>query len=63
MDNRFETILSMGTGFIVTALTSNHYFEQLAFKSILAILTGFFGALAGLLAKLLFNYIKDQISK
>jgi hypothetical protein len=63
MTNRIETGISVIGGFMTTALVSNHLLEDMAMKSIIAILTGFLGAMAGLSAKLLFNYIKDKFTK
>ena len=63
MTNKIETGISLITGFVTTALVSNHLLEEMAMKSIIAIMTGFLGAMAGLFAKLLFNKFKDKISK
>ena len=63
MNSNTETAISVVGGFITTAMVSNHLFDQMAMKTLIAVLTGFFGALAGLLAKMLFNYIKNLFSK
>lgn len=63
MTNKFETAISLLTGFVTTALVSNHLFEEMAMKGLIAITTGFFGAMAGLLAKTLFYFIKNKFSK
>ena len=63
MTNKIETGISVITGFITTALVSNHLLEEMAMKSLIAIMTGFLGAMAGLFAKVVFNILKDKFSK
>jgi len=63
MHNKIETFLSMGTGGVLAAVRSYQYFDffsEAGFRTLLAVFTGFFGALAGLFAKLLFNIIRDK---
>ena len=63
MTNKIETAISVVTGFLTTALVSNHLFEEMAMKGMIAIVTGFLGAMAGLLAKSFYLFIKDKFSK
>lgn len=63
MNNKIETLLSMGTGGVLAAIKSYQTFDYLtevAARGILAILTGFLGAFAGLFAKVLFNHLRDK---
>jgi len=63
MTNKIEFAISGVLGFATSALVSNHLLEQMAMKSIIAVMTGFFGAMAGLFAKFLFNKMRDNFSK
>ena len=63
MTNKLEFLYSAAAGAISATIMSNHLFHEVATKSFVAVVTGFLGAMAGLSAKLLFNYVRNKYTK